>query len=55
MSSSCVRGALDWRLGKMPLLKEWSGIVTGCPGRWWGHHPWRYTKKHVDVAHQDMV
>jgi len=25
----------------MSLLKEWSGIGTGCPGRWWSHHLWR--------------
>ena len=32
MPSSCIRGGLDWILGKMSLLKEWSGIGTGCPG-----------------------
>jgi len=21
--------------------EEWSGIGTGCPGKWWSHHPWR--------------
>jgi len=31
MASSCIRGGLDWILGKMSLLKEWSGIGTGCP------------------------
>jgi len=41
MASSCVRGGLDLILGKISLLKEWSGIGTGCPGRWWSHHPWR--------------
>jgi len=25
-------------------VKERSGIGTGCPGRWWGHHPWRCSK-----------
>jgi len=39
MASSCTRGGLDWILGKIFLLKEWSGIGTGCPGRWWSHHP----------------
>jgi len=28
----------------MYLLKEWSGIGTGCPGQWWSHHPWRCSK-----------
>ena len=43
-ASSCIRGGLDWLLGKTSLLKEWSGIGTGCPERWWSQHPWRYLK-----------
>jgi len=54
-ASSCVRGGLDSVLGTISLLKEWSGIGIGCPGRWWSHHPWRCLKKHVDVAFRDMV
>jgi len=34
----------DWILGKISLLREWSGIGTGCPGKWWSHHPWRCSK-----------
>ena len=37
-------GDLDWILGKISVLKEWSGTGTGCPGRWWSHHPWRCSK-----------
>ena len=44
LASSCIRGGLDWILGKISLLKEWSGIGTGCPGKWWSHHPWRGSK-----------
>jgi len=44
MASSCIRWGLDWMLGKISLLKEWSGTGTGCPGRWWGPHPWRCSK-----------
>jgi len=22
-------------------MTEWSGIETGCPWKWWSHHPWR--------------
>jgi len=40
-ASSCVRGGLDWILQKTYILKEWSGIAIGCPGKWWSHHPWR--------------
>ena len=42
-------------LGKFSFLKEWSGIGTGCPGKWWSHHPWRCSKKSVDIALQDKV
>jgi len=31
-------------LGKVSLLKEWSDIGIGCPGKWWSHHPWRCSK-----------
>jgi len=31
-------------LGTISLPKEWSGIGTGCPGRWWSHHPWKCSK-----------
>jgi len=41
MDSSCIRGGSDWILGRISLLKEWSGIGIGCRGRWWSHHPWR--------------
>jgi len=33
-----------WILGKTSFQKEWSGIGSGCPGRWWGHHPWRCSR-----------
>ena len=46
------RGSLGWILGKMSTPKEWSGIGTGCPGRWWSHCAWR---KLGDEAHGDMV
>jgi len=32
MASVCIRGGLDWILRKISLLKEWSGIGTGCQG-----------------------
>ena len=38
VSSSCIRGGLDWILGKIYLLKKWSGIGPGCPGQWWSPH-----------------
>jgi len=44
MASSCIRADLDWILGKLSLLKEWSGFETGCPGKWWSHHPCRCSK-----------
>jgi len=50
MASSCIRGGLDWKSGKISLLKEWSGIGIGCPGKWLCPHPWRCFSKRVDVA-----
>jgi len=44
MSSSGIKEGLGWILGKISLLKEWSGIGTGCPGRWLSYHPWRCSK-----------
>ena len=29
-----------WILGTISSQREWSGIGTGCPGRWQGHCPW---------------
>jgi len=24
------------------------GVVeTGCPGKWWSHHPWRFSRKEM--------
>jgi len=34
------RSDLDWILGKISSLKGLSSIGTGCPGKWWNHHPW---------------
>lgn len=25
--------------------KQWWGIRTGCPGRWWTHCPWRCSRR----------
>jgi len=40
----CLRVRSDasgWILGKMSSQREWWCSGTGCPGRWWNHHPWR--------------
>ena len=44
MASGCIRGRLDWILGKISFLKEWSGLGPGCPEQWWSPHPWRGSK-----------
>jgi len=57
MASSCIRGDLDWILGKISLLKEWSDSA------YWNRLPREVVespslemfKKHVDVALQHMV
>ena len=28
-------------LGEVSSQKERRGTGTGCPGRWWSHHPWK--------------
>jgi len=40
-----IVGYLEWILGKISFLKEWSDIGTGCPGKWWSPHPWRCSKE----------
>jgi len=49
------QGRFRLDIGKNLFLKEWSGTGTGCPGKCWSHHPWRCSKRRVDVALQDMV
>jgi len=49
------RFRLDYILGKISLLEEWSDIGIGCPGRWLSPHPWRCSKKRIDMALWDMV
>jgi len=41
IASGCVSGGLDWILGKISLLQEWSDIGTGCPGKRLSPQPWR--------------
>ena len=36
------QGDSGWTLRKTP--KEWKGTGMGCPGRWWSHCPWRYSR-----------
>ena len=33
-----------FRLGNISSLEGLSSTGTGCPERWWSHHPWRYLK-----------
>jgi len=49
MASSCASRGLDWVSGKISLSKQLSSIGTGCPGKWWSHHPWRHFRR-VDVG-----
>lgn len=39
------RSTLGWILGKNSSWKEWLGTGACCPGGWWGHHPWRCSRK----------
>jgi len=49
-SPKSLRGGLDWILGKISFLQEWSGLGPGCPGQWVSPHPWR-SSKHVEMWH----
>jgi len=44
VASSCTRGDSGWILGKNYSPRQWSGVGMGCPGRWWNHHPWKYSR-----------
>jgi len=48
-------GGLGWILGKFFSPKGLLNIGTGCPGKWWSHHPRRYLKDVLDVAVRDMA
>lgn len=40
ISLKLQQGRLRLVLGDTSLLEGLCGIGTGCPGQWWGHHPW---------------
>mgnify|MGYP001856499587 CR=1 FL=1 len=44
MALSSTWGYSGWILGKISSQNEWWGSGTGCPGRWWSHHPWRCSR-----------
>ena len=50
MALRCPRGGSGQILGSISSLKEWSGIGTGCPGRWWSPCPWRCSRA-VEMWH----
>lgn len=39
-----TREGLGQTLGKISSLKGLSNIGTGCPRKWFNHHPWWYLK-----------
>jgi len=39
-----LKGRLRLNIRKNFSQKEWSGIGTGCPGKWWSPCPWRCSK-----------
>lgn len=41
---ACTGGGLDQILGEIASSKGLSNTGRGWPGKWWGHHPWRYVK-----------
>jgi len=55
MASGCIRGGLDWVLGKNSLLKEWSDIGNRLPREVLESPPLEVFRKRVDVALQGTV
>jgi len=49
MASSCIRGGLGWILGKISLLKKWSGTGIGLPREVVESPSLKVFKKCVDV------
>jgi len=43
MALTCIGEGSGWILRKISQ-KEWCCSGTGCPGRWWSYHPWRYSR-----------
>lgn len=41
-ASRYTTGGLDWMSGRISSRKGELVIATGCPGKWWNCHPWRY-------------
>jgi len=50
MALSGTRGSSGWILGNISSQRNWWGTGMGCPGRWWGHHPWRSSRT-VEMWH----
>jgi len=40
----CVRGGFRLDIRKTSL-EECSSTGTGCPGKWWSHCPWKFSRK----------
>jgi len=55
MASGCIRGGLDWVLGKNSLLKERSDIGSRLPREVVESPSLELFKKRVDVALQGTV
>jgi len=51
-ASHCTRRGPDWILGTISS-QEWWCTGTGCPGRWWSHHPWRCSRN-IEVWYWGM-
>jgi len=40
-SLKLCQGRFRLDIRKISSSKRLSSVGTGCPGRWWSHHPWR--------------
>jgi len=44
MGTNWNTGGSLWASGNIFSLSRWLSTGTGCPGRWWSLHPWRYSQ-----------
>ena len=50
MALSCTSGGPGWILRTISCPEECCFTGTGCPGRWWGYHPWECSKS-IEMWH----
>ena len=50
-----VSCAEEVQIGKIYSQEECWDTGTVCPGSWWSHYPWRFSRNEYDMALREMV